>query len=407
MEFPKEKIKVLFIHHDGFISGSAISLFNLLSKLDNKLFDPHVVICSEGPVRLGFENLGIPVHTVLYKPFVTQPIPSIFNSNFYYNLRALFNKNNIAPILELIKPDIVHVNDKSALIAGRDCSKLGYKVVWHLRSSYCGKKSFFLYLISKWIIKKYSAHLISISEDEVDGFENHDNISIIYNSIDMEIAIESSRNNQKFRNEYGIKQNEVAIGMIGNLDTQKGVWNFIEAIKILKEKNTKIRFKFFIIAPIIKNLNFGWKGKLKLIDTRTGYERSMELVQKFGLEKDVVFTDRRNDVLTVMAGLDIVSAVYSMNAIGRPGFEAASVSRPIVVNKGHTGNSRIVIHGKTGFCVEKENPNKLADIFLKLASDRKLRVEIGRKAERHAKENFDSRINAQKVQSIYMNLLKY
>ena len=406
MTFPEKKIKIIYIHHDGYISGSAISLHNLLSKLDKKLIEPHVIICSDGPARQFFENLGIPVYIVNYKPFVTQPTPSIFNSDFYYNLGALFNKNNIAPLLELIKPDLIHINDKSALIPGRDCSKLGYKVVWHLRSSYCGKKSYLLYVISRNIIKKHSHHLISISEDELDGFENYKNFSIIYNSIDIEIAKASRDNYQVFRNEFEIKHDEIAIGMIGNLDAQKGAWNFIKAIKILEENNKILKFKFFIIAPILKGLNFGWRGKLKLIDTRTGFERAVIMLKKYDLEKKVVFTDRRNDILTVMAGLDIVSAVYNMNAIGRPGFEAASVSRPVVVNKGHTGKSKVVLNGKTGFCIEKENPQKLADIFLKLASDKNLRMQISKNAEQYAFDNFNSNLNTIKIQNLYFKILK-
>lgn len=406
MEFPRKKAKILYIHHDGYISGSAISLFNFLSKIDREFFEPHIIICSEGPVRIFFEKLEIPVYTVCYKPFVTQPTPSIFNSNFYYNLRALFHKNKIEPLLDSIKPDIVHVNDKSALIAGRDCFNLGYKVVWHLRSSYCGKRSYLLYLISRYIIKTHSTHLISISEDEIDGFENYNNISIIYNSVDIDNATVNKISFKSFRKEFKINDEEIAVGMIGNIDTQKGAWNFIEAIKLLNETNRGLKFRFFIIAPILRGLNFGWRGKLKLIDTRTGYDKAIHLLKKYGLENDVEFTDRRNDILSVMAGLDIVCAVYNMDAIGRPGFEAASVSRPVVVNKGHTGKSRIVLNNKTGFCIEKENPKELAGIILKLATDKDLRIQIGKNAERYAKENFDSKINALKIQNLYNSLLR-
>ena len=130
------------------------------------------------------------------------------------------------------------------------------------------------------------------------------------------------------------------------------------------------------------------------------------MLKKYDLEKKVVFTDRRNDILTVMAGLDIVSAVYNMNAIGRPGFEAASVSRPVVVNKGHTGKSKVVLNGKTGFCIEKENPQKLADIFLKLASDKNLRMQISKNAEQYAFDNFNSNLNTIKIQNLYFKILK-
>jgi len=200
------KFKIAYIHQDGLLSGSAISLSHLIKQLDRNRFEPIVIICSEGPVRAFFEKLNTQVFCAFYKRFGTQPTPAIYNANSYYNFLALLNKNNIKLLLDNIKPHLVHVNDKSALFAGRDAFNAGYKVIWHLRSSYSGKRSYLQYLISKTIIRNHSNHLIAISEDETDGFEDCKGLSIINNSIDMKEAQSIRTQGSTFRSEFNISK---------------------------------------------------------------------------------------------------------------------------------------------------------------------------------------------------------
>jgi hypothetical protein len=174
-KYVKEKtlIKVAFIHQDGLLTGSALSLFQILTNIDSGKFKIKVICQSNGPfVELLIAN-KISCSVVSGSRFITSPAPSYFNQDFYYNLFALKRNKKLENELKQFNPDIVHINDKSALIAGKAAKKLGYKVVWHLRSSYVGKKSKLLYHISRNTISKNSDYLISISEDELDGFEKH------------------------------------------------------------------------------------------------------------------------------------------------------------------------------------------------------------------------------------------
>lgn len=392
------KHKILYIHHDGLITGSAISLQNLLAKLNREKFEPIVFIGNEGPIRGLYEEIGVKVISFEIGTYVTQPTPFLFSRDYYYNLRTLFfsNTNLLDKLLKEIKPDLIHVNDKSALIAGVYLSKCGYKVIWHLRSTYHGKKSYLLYLISKTKILKSAKHLISISEDEIDGFENFKDKSIIYNSIDIDLADKVLKSGSTFRREFNVKNNEIAIGMIGNLNKQKGAWNFIKAASLAIKLEPTIKFRFFLIAPLPA-----------IIDGINNVEltKALNLIKVGGLSEKMVLTGRRNDVLNIVAGLDIVSACYGMNAIGRPALEAASVGKPVIVNKGHTGKSSLVLNMVTGLVIEKENPLALANSIIQLAKSKELREKIGASAFIYARQNFNSSINTLKIESIYHKLL--
>ncbi len=401
------RYKILYIHQDGLLTGSAISLKNILAKIDRGIFEPIVILCSDGPLRNLFESLEIKVFTVKIAPFVTAPTPVLFSKDYFYNVKTLLlnDTKSFKQLLNKIKPDIVHINDKSALIAGRVSAQMGYKTVWHLRSSYAGKKSYLQYLISRNIIKKNSNYLIAISEDETDGFENNKNLSVVNNSLLIEKADEVMNQGSTFRQEFNIKRDEIAVGMFGNLDEKKGAWNFLKSAGLAKKMQPEIKFKFFVIAPIPKNLYYGLRGKLGLIDTTNPCDKAIALAKKYNIFHETIFTDRRTDTLNIMAGLDIVTACYNLHAIGRPGFEAAAVGTPVIVNLGHTGRSSIVKHNLTGICVEKEKPVALAHAIVELAGNRSLRKELGESGIKYARQNFDSDKNVKKIEAIYLSIL--
>jgi glycosyltransferase involved in cell wall biosynthesis len=403
------KYKIVYIHHDGIITGSIISLLNLINKLDRELYEPILILGSEGPSRNLFEPLGIRIYIIPMKGIMTQPPPAPFEYDYIYNWKALLHspKRELEGLLREIKPDIVHLNDKSVIIAGRIAHRMGIKTVWHVRTSFTGKKSLLQYLITRNIILNNSDHIIAISEDETDGFEIFQHLSVIYNSIDFDLADQAVNNRNLFREEFDIKDDEVAVGMFGNLNSQKGAWNFIKAAGIAIKERGDIKFRFFVIAPIPGELNFGRLGKLGLIDTTHPFDRAKKLVEENGLSNNLIFTDRRKDVLNVMAGLDIVSACYNMNAIGRPGFEAASVGKPVIVNKGHTSKSKVVLNEITGLVIKRERPAELANAILKLAKNKDLRQLMGSKGREHVKNNFNGEKNILKIQHIYMQLINH
>lgn len=398
--------KIVYIQPNGYFSGAAISLQYIINKLDKSKFEPFVIICSEGPLRGYFEKIGVRVFLAPYKTYTTTPSPPIFSFNSFYNFIALFGRNTIKELLNQIKPDIVHVNDKSALLAGIHAYKMGYKVVWHLRSTYYGYKSYLHYFISKQLISNHSSHLIAISEDEIDCFKNSDKLSIVYNSIDFSKVELVKRVGSTFRSEFKILDDEIAIGMIGNIDNQKGVWNFIHAASVIynNNKNNK-KLRFIVVAPIQKNINFGWRGKVGLISTKNPYDKAIVLIKKLGLTENFIFTDRRHDMENVMLGLDIISSVYNMHAIGRPAIEGAAMGRVVVANEGHTRKSKLIISGETGFIVPKEDINTLSEIICKLIYDNDLKERIETQAYIYSRKFFDAELNCRIIEKIYERLI--
>jgi glycosyltransferase involved in cell wall biosynthesis len=85
--------------------------------------------------------------------------------------------------------------------------------------------------------------------------------------------------------------------------------------------------------------------------------------------------------------------------------EAMSAGLPVIAtNVG--GLSEQIDSGRTGFLVEPESPEKLAERILRLANDAGERTAIGRAARRSVSERFTFDRQAEGLQAAYLRVLK-
>jgi glycosyltransferase involved in cell wall biosynthesis len=150
-------------------------------------------------------------------------------------------------------------------------------------------------------------------------------------------------NRKKFRNQYQVKEDEVAIGIIGRLAPIKNHGMFVEVAANVKSLTGK-KVRFFIVGD----------GEcLKSVQTKAqqcGLECSY--IQSTGNE-DIVFTSWRKDTEVVYAGLDMV-LLTSLNE-GTPVtlIEAQAAGKPVVSTD--VGGVRDVTSEKTSRLVPSED----------------------------------------------------
>jgi glycosyltransferase involved in cell wall biosynthesis len=399
--------KILYVHQDGLMTGSAISLSNLLRALDRSRFEPHLVLAREGPARAFFAPLVKSIAVVPADAFWTQPAPAIYDPNYFKNLPGLRRNRAMEEYMAQLAPDVVHVNDKAILCGGRAAARLGLPVVWHLRGAYAGSRSWLQRAVSAAIISRSADVAISISEDEVEEFGARIPVEIIYNTVNIADADEAVRRRAQTRSELGLAEDDIAIGMVGLLNEMKGAWDFIRAGGITAAERPGTKLKFFVVAPIPgrEPLNWGWRGRFGLIDMTHPEDRARSLARESGIADRLTLTGRRPDVMNVLAAMDISSVCYRMWAVGRPAFESMAVGCPVIVNQGHSGRSGVVRDGQTGFVVPRGNPLALAAAMVKLVDDPQLRRRLGSQGFAYARENFAADKNARKVEAVYDRLL--
>ncbi|WML46866.1 glycosyltransferase [Neobacillus sp. PS3-34] len=138
---------------------------------------------------------------------------------------------------------------------------------------------------------------------------------------------------------------------------------------------------------------------------RAEYE---QLAASLGIADVTTFTGRvpNNEVPDYINKMDIfaVPSTEDSESFGVAAVEAMACGVPVVVsNVG--GLPEVVIEGKTGYVVPKENPEQLAAAFLKLVENPEVRAEMGKNGIQHVKEHYDWIDNANGMLELYEQTL--
>ena len=157
--------------------------------------------------------------------------------------------------------DILHINTyflKSYFLA-KKAKRKGKKIVYHAHSTEEDYKNGFIFakqtskLFKKWLIKCYSLGDVIVtptpySKKLLEGYRGLENKKIyaISNGIEIDFFKRDIESGKKFRKDYNIADNEKVIIGIGLYIERKGIVDFVELAKRMKE----YKFIWFGYSPL-------------------------------------------------------------------------------------------------------------------------------------------------------------
>jgi glycosyltransferase involved in cell wall biosynthesis len=177
--------------------------------------------------------------------------------------------------------------------------------------------------------------------------------------------------------------------MACRLIADKGVWQFVDAARLLKERRVVARF--CLVGSIDPD------NPTSLSDTDLRYLAQEGLIELWGY---------RSDMVSVMQQATIV-ALPSFYGEGLPKvlIEAAACGRPIVTTD-MPGCREAVVDGVTGLLVPSRNSVALADAIDKLLSDRQRCIAMGKAGRHKAEAEFDLTVVVSKHLRLYESTLQ-
>ena len=275
----------------------------------------------------------------------------------------------IIKIIKEFKPDIVHTHAAKAGALGRRAAyKMGVKQIYHtfhghVFHSYFGNlKTKVFKEIEKNLAKK-STKIIAISEiqkkelSEIHRICPAEKIEVIPLGFDLtRFNMDKDSKRKKFRKKWNLKENEIAIGIIGRLVPIKNHSFFIDSIKeIIKKSNFPIRA--FIVGD--------GEEKHNLIN----YVRNINLDYSLDTSPATFhFTSWIKEIDEVNSGMDII-CLTSLNE-GTPVslIEAQANGKPIVSTK-TGGIKNIVLENKTALLSENNDLHSFSQNLLSLVNN--------------------------------------
>ena len=395
----KKKIKVLRIINRFNLGGPTFNAAYL-----TKYLEPEFETLLVGGIKYDEEESS---EFILEKLGLTPiVIPEMKRSINFKEDKKAYRK--LIKIIEDFQPDIVHTHASKAGTLGRlAAAKCNVPVIvhtfhGHVFHSYFGKvKTLFYKTIERHLAKK-STKIIAISDiQKKELWEEHkickeEKLAVIPLGFDLDRFQENIEEKRRsFRKEYQIKEDEIAIGIIGRLVPIKNHQLFIHAINEVKQKTSK-KIRAFIIGD--------GEEKVQLIELLKRIELDCVEWKIDKVPATVTLTSWIKDVDWANAGLDIIT-LTSLNE-GTPVslIEAQASNKPIVTTS-VGGVENIVLKNETAFITESNNLGQFVNAVLKLVENDELRIQMSEKGWEFVKNKFHYSRLANDMKNMYFSLL--
>ncbi|SFP89985.1 glycosyltransferase [Hydrogenimonas thermophila] len=230
-------------------------------------------------------------------------------------------------------------------------------------------------------------HIIAVSEAVkkflIQKGYSYTNITKIYNGIEDQYENSFTKRAEN-RELFEIKDDEIALCVIGRFLKDKGQDIAINALKQCKSKNLKLFLIGYDQTEWGKNIH--------------------KIVNELNLSSKVIFTGQKDDIPALLSAMDIYLMPSRREAFPLALLEACSMQKAIIAsNVG--GIPEIIENDNNGYLFECENINELAKAIDILANDKYKRKKFGDLAREKFIENFTSEQMIKNTINLYQKII--
>ena len=367
-----KKWKILFTIPNFDTAGSGKALLNITSRLDEKIFEPHIACLHDrGEFFKVVEESGIPIHIFQFTTPMTRRI------------KGLFQCWGISRQMKKINPNLIHsfhyAPDYSEAIAAQ---MAGIPWIYTKKNMNWGGKS-----KNGWKLRSFlAAHILAQNTDMIRYFFPYrKNVSLVPRGVNTDEFIPEEKN-AKLIHKYNISSHEKIILTVANLVPVKGIEILLEAFQILSRKDSSIRL--FIVGD--KNSDYGKEMEKK--------------AARYTHSRKIYFIGKVQDVKKYYSIADIF-VLPTLDEGRREGspvslLEAMSCNLPVIASGISGVNDILEPFPDTYF--------KAGDISAlnKMLFNYNLYSGMELKYRSYIKNNFDISLEVSRHENIYKKLLK-
>lgn len=298
--------------------------------------------------------------------------------------------------------DLIHVNEVLELLPAILAKKtFGAPLVVHVRSVQNDDPRSRRYRYVCDMLRRHADQVIAIDENVRASLPADINVAVIHNSFTAQKA--DVRDDVMVERLDALRPTALKVGFVGNLHHSKGLFEMIEAAKLVIDAGHDVEFAIVGGTTISDTDTAG--GLLK----RAGLAQNVqqELRQRaaaMGLQDRFHLLGPTADIQSVYDRIDVICFASHYDAPGRPVFEAAFAGVPSITAVTHPHSDTIVPDG-TGICIQPRNVPQLAEAIIRFAENREEVRRMGSNALALAKRNFDPAQNALKLLAVYRDVV--
>ncbi len=369
--------RVLYCAWAPFFSGAERALSLTVQSVDRRRYEPHVVIGTEGETAENLRSAGIPCHVVPFQRMEKD-----------HPVAWLTSLSRLWRLTRQLRPVLIHSNDAPSFQpAGHVAKLLRIPSVTHIRFPDTDEGF-------TWLLRPRVRRAIFVSEYlRADAIAASPAIfagrsDVLYDGVRLPPVIDAAGIGE-LRTELGLRHDATAVAITGQMSEIKGIWEFVDAARILVSSGT---------TPTFVVLGDDLKGGGKLREAMKGR------VAELGPQRRFLFLGFRTDAPRLIPAFDIVAVPSHVEPLGNATLEAMAAGRPVVGSR-VGGIPEMVVDGETGLLVPAKNAEALAAALRSLVSSPDRRNAFGRAARIRAADHFGLERHATRLQAIYDDLL--
>lgn len=360
-----------------FFSGAERALLLTLKSLDPARYRPFVIAGTDGEFAAQVQAAGISCQI--------QPLQVLDRRRLPQWLRSL---GNVLRVCRRIRPAVIHANDMPSFQPGGFAGRLlGLPTVTHIR--FPDEAAGF-----RWFLRPGFRRALFVSEYlRGDALAKAPDLflgrsDVLYDGVAVPACLDAGAR-ARLRDSLGFGPDATVIAITGQVAEVKGVWDFVEAARVVSQRTQNIMFA-------VLGDDLAGKGALR---------HAMEArVNELGIGGQFRFLGFRPNAPDLIAAFDVVAVPSHLEPLGNATLEAMASGRPVVGSR-VGGIPEMVVDGETGLLVPPKDPSALADAFEMLARDPSQRQRLGTAGRLRIESHFSLKRHADTLQAVYDGLL--
>lgn len=368
---------------EGEGGGAVTHVLNLSKQLKERGFYVIVGFITPGPSVAVAQKLELDCIQLTCRFF-----PDIF---LIYKLITLIHGKRI---------DLIHTHTMRGNFYGRICSLLSSQPVKCVTtvhsfiidelggSEEIGFKDRLIYkreLFTRQTVEKFIVVSEKLKEKLMEEGVGEKNVEVITHGIEIPKVKSLSSGYNRIRKEFGLRVDEVVVGIIGRLVPVKNHALFLRAAKRVLDSVDNV--KFLVVGD--------------------GYLRNdlEETANRLRISQSVIFIGWKNDINEAFKAIDMLVLCSTTETQGLVVLEALSFAKPVIATDINQ-ISETVINGSTGVLVPLNDVTALSRAIMELAANSRLRRTLGRKGRDFVKKEYSLKNMADKTVNLYRDTLR-
>ncbi|MFQ3543001.1 N-acetyl-alpha-D-glucosaminyl L-malate synthase BshA [Halobacillus rhizosphaerae] len=221
----------------------------------------------------------------------------------------------------------------------------------------------------------------SLVEQTRDRLDTNKEMEVIYNFVDEREYYR--KDNEELKKDYCIKPEEKVIIHVSNFRKVKRVPDVIRSFAEIKKE-----------VP----------AKLLLVGDGPEYAFCYQLVEDLGLEEDVLFLGKQENVSDLLSISDLKILLSEKESFGLVLLEAMACGVPCIgTNIG--GIPEVIDHGETGYITELGNIAQISELAIQLLNNPALLETFANQSKQVVREKFESATIVRQYEELYERVL--